>query len=42
VKGFAVSLIVGILTSMYTAVSVSRGITTLIYGRRRKLAGLSI
>jgi preprotein translocase subunit SecD len=42
VKGFAVSLIVGILTSMYTAVSVSRGITTLIYGRKRKLAGLSI
>jgi hypothetical protein len=27
---------------MYTAVSVSRGIATLIYGRRRKLAGLSI
>jgi preprotein translocase subunit SecD len=42
IKGFAVSLCVGILTSMYTAVSVSRGITTLIYGRRRKLAGLSI
>jgi preprotein translocase subunit SecD len=42
VKGFAVSLCVGILTSMYTAVSVSRGIATLIYGRRRKLAGVSI
>ncbi|KAB8318188.1 protein translocase subunit SecD [Tolypothrix campylonemoides VB511288] len=42
VQGFAVALIVGILTSMYTAVSVSRGIATLIYGRRRKLTGLAI
>jgi preprotein translocase subunit SecD len=42
IQGFAVSLCVGILTSMYTAVSVSRGIATLIYGRRRKLAGISI
>ena len=42
VQGFGVSLCVGILTSMYTAVSVSRGIATLIYGRRRKLAGISI
>jgi preprotein translocase subunit SecD len=42
VKGFAVSLIVGILTSMYTAVSVSRGVATLIYGRRRKLESIAI
>jgi preprotein translocase subunit SecD len=42
VKGFAITLCVGILTSMYTAVSVSRGVATLIYGRRRKLTGLSI
>jgi preprotein translocase subunit SecD len=42
VKGFAITLILGILTSMYSAVSASRGIATLIYGRRRKLAGLSI
>ncbi|MBB5206796.1 protein translocase subunit SecD [Chiayiivirga flava] len=42
VKGFAVSLIAGIITSMYTAVSVSRGVATLIYGRRRKLARVSI
>ena len=42
VKGFAVSLIVGILTSMYTAVSVSRGIATLVYGRRRKLKSIAI
>ncbi|MBU8976358.1 protein translocase subunit SecD [Lysobacter sp. MMG2] len=37
IKGFAVSLIVGIVTSMYTAVSVSRAIATLIYGGRRKI-----
>ncbi len=42
IKGFAITLCVGILTSMYTAVSVARGIATLFYGRRRKLAGLAI
>jgi len=42
VKGFAVSLIAGILTSMYTAVSVSRGLATLIYGHRRKLKSVAI
>ncbi len=41
-KGFAVALILGILTSMYTAVSVSRGIATLIYGRRKKLKSIAI
>ena len=39
---FAVTLIVGIVTSMYTAVSVSCGIAALIYGRRRKLQSISI
>ncbi len=42
IKGFSVALIVGILTSMYTAVSVSRGIATLIYGGRRKLKSIWI
>jgi len=42
VKGFAVSLIVGIATSMYTAVSVSRGIATLMYGHRRKLKSIAV
>jgi preprotein translocase subunit SecD len=42
VKGFAVALIVGIVTSMYTAVGVSRGIATLIYGGRRKLKSIAI
>jgi preprotein translocase subunit SecD len=41
-KGFAVTLIVGIATSLYTAVSVSRGLAVLVYGRRRKLQSISI
>jgi preprotein translocase subunit SecD len=42
IRGFALSLCVGILTSMYTAVSVSRGIASLFYSGRKKLARLSI
>ena len=42
IQGFAVALCVGILTSLYTAVSVARGITTLIYARRRKVAKIAI
>ena len=42
IKGFAVSLIVGIAVSAYTAVSASRGIATLIYGGRRKLKTVAI
>jgi preprotein translocase subunit SecD len=42
VKGFGITLIIGILSSMYTAVSVSRGIATLMYGHRRKLTKIAI
>jgi len=42
IRVFGITLIIGILTSMYTAVSVARGVATLIYGGRRKLAKLSI
>ena len=42
VKGFAITLCVGIVTSMYTAVSLSRGIATLIYGGRRRLSAIAI
>ena len=42
VKGFAVSLLVGILTSLYTAVGVSRALATLFYGGRRKLKSIWI
>ena len=41
-KGFAITMIVGILTSVFTAVTVSRGVATLIYGGRRKLKSLAI
>ena len=41
-KGFAVALILGIITSMYTAVSASRGIAALIYGGKRKLKSIAI
>jgi preprotein translocase subunit SecD len=41
-KGFAVTMIIGILTSVFTAVTVSRGIATLVYGGRRKLKTLAI
>ncbi len=42
VKGFAVTLIIGIITSMFTAVTVSRAMTNLIYGSRRNLKKISI
>ncbi|HVK52131.1 MAG TPA: protein translocase subunit SecD [Pseudoxanthomonas sp.] len=41
-KGFAVTMVVGILTSVFTAVTVSRALATLIYGGRRKLKSLAI
>ncbi|MBI4989900.1 MAG: protein translocase subunit SecD [Rhodocyclales bacterium] len=42
VRGFAVVHCLGILTSMFSSVVVSRGIVNLVYGGRRKLAGLAI
>jgi preprotein translocase subunit SecD len=42
VRGFAVVLCLGILTSMFSAVVVSRGLVNLIYGGRKKVARLSI
>jgi len=41
VKGFAVTLSIGILTSMFTAIVVTRAIINLIYGGR-KVEKLSI
>ncbi len=41
-QGFAITMIVGILTSVFTAVTVSRALATLIYGRRKKLKTLAI
>ncbi|WP_297325772.1 protein translocase subunit SecD [Nitrosomonas sp.] len=37
IKGFAVVLCLGILTSVFTATFVSRGMVNLIYGSRRRL-----
>jgi preprotein translocase subunit SecD len=42
VRGFAVVLCLGILTSMFSAVTVSRAMVNLTYGRKPRLAGLSI
>lgn len=42
VRGFAVVLCIGILTSMFSAVTVSRGIINLSYGRVKKLDHISI
>jgi preprotein translocase subunit SecD len=41
-RGFGVTTMLGIATSAYTAVSVSRAIATLIYGGRRKLKSIWI
>ncbi|MBW7900834.1 MAG: protein translocase subunit SecD [Rhodocyclaceae bacterium] len=42
VRGFAVVHCLGILTSLFSAVVVSRALVNLIYGRRKKLASLAI
>ncbi|MFB0935087.1 MAG: protein translocase subunit SecD, partial [Propionivibrio sp.] len=42
VRGFAVVHCLGILTSLFSAVVVSRALVNLIYGRRRKVESLSI
>ena len=42
VRGFAVVHCIGILTSMYSAVVVSRSLANLWYGSRRKLKSISI
>ncbi|MBS1186937.1 MAG: secD [Burkholderiaceae bacterium] len=42
VRGFAVVHVLGILTSMFSAVFVSRGVVNFWYGRKKKLASVSI
>jgi preprotein translocase subunit SecD len=42
VRGFAVVHCLGIMTSMFSAVFISRGIVNLVYGSRRKLDKISI
>jgi preprotein translocase subunit SecD len=42
IRGFAIVLTLGILTSMFTSLMGSRALLTLMYGGRRKLTRLSI
>jgi preprotein translocase subunit SecD len=42
IKGFAVVHVLGILTSMFSAILVSRAMVNIIYGYRRKVTKLSI
>jgi preprotein translocase subunit SecD len=42
VRGFAVTLCLGIVTSLFTAILCSRAYIHLVWGRRRKLASLPI
>jgi preprotein translocase subunit SecD len=42
VRGFAVVHCLGILTSMFSAVFVSRGVVNLWYGRKKKLGSIAI
>ncbi|PZP62288.1 protein translocase subunit SecD [Pseudoxanthomonas winnipegensis] len=41
-KGFALTMMIGIIASMFTAITVSRALATLIYGRRKKLNSVAI
>ena len=41
IKGFAVTLMIGIVCSMFTAITVTRAIVQIIYGKKRNLKKLS-
>jgi len=42
IKGFAVTLAIGILTSMFTSVTVTHALVNLVYSGRKKLKGLAV
>ncbi len=42
IKGFAVTLSLGIITSMFTAIMLTRGIANLVYGGRRRVKKLAV
>jgi preprotein translocase subunit SecD len=42
IKGFAVTLSLGIVTSMFTAILGTRGVITLIYGGRKRVRALAV
>lgn len=41
-RGFAITLVVGIIASMFTALTVTRAMATLWYGRRKKLKDVAV
>ena len=41
-RGFALTMMIGIFASMFTAITVSRALAVLIYGRRKKLKSVAI
>jgi preprotein translocase subunit SecD len=42
IKGFAVTLSLGIVTSMFTAIMVTRAVINLMYGGRKRVVKLSV
>jgi preprotein translocase subunit SecD len=42
IKGFAVTLSLGIVTSMFTAIMLTRAVVNLIYGRRKRVSELMV
>ncbi|MBS0464112.1 MAG: protein translocase subunit SecD [Proteobacteria bacterium] len=42
IKGFAVVLLIGVLTSMFTSVTVSRAMATVVYGYGKKVQKVSV
>jgi preprotein translocase subunit SecD len=42
IKGFAVVHVLGILTSMFSAILVSRALVNLLYGSKRKIEKINI
>ncbi len=42
IKGFAVTLSIGIVTSMFTAIMVTRALVNMSYGRKRRLGKLAM
>ncbi|RYZ93870.1 MAG: protein translocase subunit SecD, partial [Moraxellaceae bacterium] len=42
VKGFAITLCLGILTSMFTSIMISRALANLVYGSRKNLQKISV
>lgn len=42
IKGFAVTLSLGIVTSMFTAIMGTRALANLVYGRRRRLQNIPV